>query len=320
MSFALEDNEEVSAGVMRIALEQIELAHDHIRTPSEDLNKSVHVVRQSLKRLRALVALAHDELGDKVFRHEWACYRDAGRLLAGARDAAVVAQTLDSMVSRFSSGLPHEPFASERRLLTDLRDARLKMMIEEEGALEQVSETLILAAERVAAWPVKRTGFTALRGGVKRSYRAGREGFRNVVRHPSPTHFHTWRRPVKLLLHQLQILTPIWPLVLHAHAEELHTLSDRLNENHDFDLLRQALESQIETQPRDRDSLAALIGLRCREFEAEALPLGERLFSERPREFTRRIGCYWRVWERSRRNSATVAHSSENIALATGAQ
>src|SRR6267142_4655446 len=130
---------------------------------------------------------------------------------------------------------------------------------------------------------------------LRQSYRTGRKGLRSVVRHPSPTNFHAWRRPVKLLWHQLQILTPIWPAILSAHAEELHALSDRLNENHDLDVFRNAaLWSQFEAQPLEQEALVSLVDRRSRELEAEALPLGERLYTERPTRFTGRLVSYWR--------------------------
>jgi len=319
MSFALEENEQLPGAVKRIAVEQIDLAINHLRDAGEDLNNSVHATRQSLKRLRALVALVRGELGEEVFKSEWDCYRGAGRLLSGARDAAVVVQTFDALISRFSSELTPEAFASERRFLTERRDARLKLM-EEEGAIEKASEMLASARERVAAWPVKRVGFKALRRGMRRSYRSGREGLLSVVRQRTATNFHQWRRPVKLLWHQLQILTPIWPAILNAHSAELHALSDRLNENHDLDVLRHAaLWSQFETQLHNREGLVSMVDRRCRELEAEALPLGERLYTERARRFIDRIERYWRAWERGNRDRGVVSDSRSDNVMSAGA-
>lgn len=316
MSFVLEENELLPGAVRRIAIEQLDSAFHHLHDGAEDLNDSVHAARQSLKRLRALVALVRGELGEEVFKREWCCYRGAGRLLAGGRDAAVVVQTFDALIASFSSELTPEAFASERHFLTERRDARLRLMVEEDGALEKASEMLATARARVATWPLKRASFKALRRGMRGSYRSGREGLRSVLRHRTATNFHEWRRPVKQLWHQLQILTPIWPAMLNVHSAELHALSDRLNENHDLDVLRHAaLWSQFKTQPHDRDVLVFLADRRCRQLEAEALPLGERLYSERPQRFTDRIERYWWAWEHGKRDRATVSGSNRNIAI-----
>lgn len=320
MSFILEDNEHFPGAVRRIAVEQIDLALHHLRDAGEDLNNSVHAARQSLKRLRSLVALFRYELGEEVFKREWVCYRSAGRLLASGRDAAVVVQTFDALITLFSSEVSPEAFASERDYLTSRRDARLKQMVEVEGALEKASEMLGSARERVATWPLKTVSFRAVRRGMRRSYRSGLEGLLTVVRHRSAMNFHAWRRPVKQLWHQLQILNPIWPATLNAHSAELHALSDRLNENHDLDVLRHAaLWSQFETPSHDRDALLSFIDRRCQQLEAEALPLGERLYAERPRRFTDRIERYWQAWEHGKRDRDIVWGTSRNVARSAGA-
>lgn len=310
MGYAIEENEPISIAVKRIAVEQIDLALAHLKAASTDLNGSVHGTRQCLKRLRALVALARSELGAAVFEREWTCYRSAGRLLAQARDAAVVVETFDSLLNRFSSELGADAFAAERLYLAERRNTQLKITTQKEEALQKAFEMLTSARERVATWDVKRRGFKALREGQTKSYRTGRKGLRSVITNPSPTNFHSWRRPVKLLWHQLQILTPIWPAVLNAHAEELHSLSDRLNENHDLDVFRQAaLWSQFEAHPHDQQALISLVERRSRELEVEALPMGERLYSERPARFTDRIESYWRAWKRGQRNNADSTRS-----------
>jgi len=269
MSFAFEENELIAAAVTRMAIEQIDLALHYLSTPSEDLGRSIHATRQSLKRVRALLALLRSELGDKVFEREWTCYRNAGRLMAEARDAAVAVETLDALVRYFPSELTLDAFASERRILADRRDTRLRM-IEQEGVLKKASEILASARERVATWPVRHEGFKMIRKGLRRSYRAGREGLRTIVRHPSPTNFHEWRKPVKLLWHHLQILTPIWPVILNAYAGEMRALSDRLNNCQDLDTLRRTiLQPQAEHQSRDDQALFTFIERRCRELEAE---------------------------------------------------
>jgi hypothetical protein len=302
MSFALQENEELPFTIKRIAVEQIDLALHHLRDAGEDLNNSVHATRQCLKRLRSLVAFVRGELGERAFKRERAGYKSAARLLASGRDAAVVVQTFDALIDRFSSELTPEAFASERRFLIERRDARLKLMLDE-GALEKTSELLVSARERVEKWRVKRPGFEPIRRGVIWQYRSGRRDLRSVVRHRTAANFHQWRHPVKLLLHQLQILTPIWPAMLNAHSDELRALSDRLNENHDLDMLRDAkLWLEFENHSHDREAFVSYIDRRCHELEAEALLLGERLYAERPRRFTDRIERYWRAWKHEIRN------------------
>src|SRR5215469_9244952 len=137
MGFALEENESFPVAIRRIAVEQIDLALHHLRHPSSDINESIHATRQSLKRIRSMLALAREELGNKAFKNEWACYRSVGRLLAVGRDAAVAVDTLEGVARHFSGELGANAFASERRFLVERRDALLNTMIGREGVLQE---------------------------------------------------------------------------------------------------------------------------------------------------------------------------------------
>ena len=66
----------------------------------------MHEARKDMKKLRALLRLARGELGEDTFRRENACFRDAGRELAGVRDADVMLDTLTSL--DLSAGLELE--------------------------------------------------------------------------------------------------------------------------------------------------------------------------------------------------------------------
>src|SRR5205085_6748166 len=94
MTFQLERDETISAGVKRLALEQIDAGLDALARPPEDVDEAIHAVRQALKRVRALLELARGELGEEAYERERACMRDVGRSLGAARDAAVLVETL----------------------------------------------------------------------------------------------------------------------------------------------------------------------------------------------------------------------------------
>jgi hypothetical protein len=109
--------------------------------------------------------------------------------------------------------------------------------------------------------------------------------------------------------------------MLNTHSAELHALSDRLNENHDLDVLRHAaLWSEFETPSHDSEVLVSLVDRRCRQLEAEALPLGERLYTERPQRFINRIERYWQAWEHGKRDRNIVWERGPSTAMSAGAQ
>ena len=65
MSFRFKLDEDVERGARRIALEQVERAETSLA--NDDVPpESIHAVRKSLKRVRALLRLVRSGLGDDV--------------------------------------------------------------------------------------------------------------------------------------------------------------------------------------------------------------------------------------------------------------
>src|SRR3954451_12630663 len=102
--FRLGDGERVPEGVRRIARGQLDMSIVRLEGHSdEDRGTAVHETRKSLKRVRATVRLARDELGDEAYRRENVAFRDAGRRLGGVRDSQVLLETLDALTTAISN-------------------------------------------------------------------------------------------------------------------------------------------------------------------------------------------------------------------------
>jgi CHAD domain len=82
--FRLHPDENAAEGLRRVARAQIDIASAQLED-GDDVAESVHEARKSFKRVRAVVRLARDPLGDDVYRRENAAFRDTGRELAAAR-------------------------------------------------------------------------------------------------------------------------------------------------------------------------------------------------------------------------------------------
>ena len=63
----------------------------------------MHETRKALKRLRTLVGLLEEELGDVESARVRSVLRDTSLHLAGTRDAEVLVSTLDALVGRHPS-------------------------------------------------------------------------------------------------------------------------------------------------------------------------------------------------------------------------
>ena len=299
MEYRLKQGESVPEGVRRMAAAQIDKALAHLGCQDGERDKHIHEARKATKRLRALVRLVRGELGDEVYALENQCYRDAGRRLSELRDATVLVETLDRLVESLGKDVPKSRFARVRMWLMERRDRAYGQAASSDRAVQEVIAEFAQARERLEHWDLQRRGWGGIRVGVQRIYARGRRNFAGAYALPSDEAFHDWRKQAKYLWYHTQILENIWPSVMQAQAEELDQLGELLGQDHDLAVLRTTVLVEF---PRAgaTATLRALErrinGVRAR-MQAEACPLAERIYLERPRDFTRRLRGYWRVWQ-----------------------
>ena len=303
MSYRFQEQETIADGVRRMAVEQIDTSLDLATVGSkagENLDVAIHDTRMCCKKLRGLLRLVRLELDEETFKRENVYYRDVSRRLSSVRDTAAVVETLDKLIERFAEQLAESAFQTARKSLT--RSGK-NAQVDKQKALAEVKETLTGARERVEKWPLQKNDFSALGAGLKRIYKQGCLGFTTALEQPSVEHFHEWRKQVKYLWYHVRLLEPTWPTLLKQFANELKTLSDYLNADHDLAMLR----ARVLEQPGNADdqteieALVALIDQRRKELQVQAQLLGKRVYAEKPEVFKNRFQGYWRAWHSEQR-------------------
>ena len=282
-----------------MAAEQLDKALEHLECQDGKRDEHIHEARKATKRLRALVRLVRRELGDEGYALENQYYRDAGQRLSGLRDAAVLVETLDRLVEYLGSDVPKSRFARVRGWLVERRDRAYSQAASSDRAIQEVIADLAPARERLEHWNLQCEGWKGLRAGLQRIYARGRRDFAAAYALPSDEAFHDWRKQVKYLWYHTQIVQNIWPSVMQALAEELDQLGELLGQDHDLAVLRTTVLAEF---PK-AGATATLLALERRidevrsRMQARARLLAERIYLERPREFSRRLRGYWRVWQ-----------------------
>ena len=284
----------VAAGRMDDAVEQLRERAD------DDLAAAVHEARKDLKKLRALVRLARPGLGDDRYRRENERARDAGRLLAGARDAQVKLDTLGAICERYSESEDVDrltPYA-------DRLEEKLEATTDDDegaGAAEAAACEIERARRELEDWSVAGDGWEPIEDGLARSYRRGRRRYRAAAKDPSGTNMHEWRKRVKDHWYHLRLLRNAWRPVLKPAADEAHELADLIGDDHDLVVLREDAMAEREAFDRTADLklLGTLVEQRRAELIDSSLKLGGRVYAESPKRFAKRVGTYWEVWQNS---------------------
>ena len=283
----LRRGEDAADGVRRVARGQLDLVTEQLDAgtgPRGDLDGAVHETRKAFKRLRALVRVSRDALGDEAYRRENTIFRDAGRRLSGARDAAVMVQTLDALTARYRDELGDDAFARLRAVLASEAAAASRELADDPATVDEVQGTLEAARRRIGGWPLPEDGGLAmLVPGFERIYRRGRRALKAARKDPDTENLHELRKRAKDLWHAAQVLRPAAPKPMKKLARGAHALSDLAGDDHDLAVLRAAArERHVALAPGELALLEALVARRRRRLQRKALARGKRLYARKP--------------------------------------
>lgn len=298
-AYTLLESEPVGDGIRRIVLARVDNALAELRGDTESTPaEAIHEARKDMKKIRSAIRLVRDALGDDLYRRENQHYRDIGRELSGLRDAEVLVETLDALAERFGPA-QDERYAGLRGRFQQELEAR-----REDGSQERemasAAAALVAGRGRVETWPLEGDGWELIAPGIHRSYRRGRKRLREVEQRASDETLHEWRKRAKDLWYQLRLIQEAEPELIGTLADQAHDLSDHLGDDHDLVLLREQAQRRSEDfgEAGDQRLLLELIDQRRGELQFAASSLGERIYSEKPKKFVKRLGTRWKLWRK----------------------
>ncbi|MBI2395177.1 MAG: CHAD domain-containing protein [Deltaproteobacteria bacterium] len=306
MAFAFAAGEHVDIGARRLAREgadRVLLAlegapdgangagasdGDAARDEEGGDERAVHDARRTLKRLRALVRLLRGAIGD-ARREANGLLGDAARGLSGARDAAVMLRTFDSLID----DRDHRDGDRDRdatKVRASLRRART---LASRRAADRGAVTAKVRAFRdsVEGWTFTDRGFDALEEGVRRTYGDGRKALVEAHAAGETEVLHALRKRTKDLQYQLALLREAWPAVIGGYHDALTELGELLGTDHDLALLAETLGRRGAIPRR----WSARIEERRLAIRTKVFPLAERVWVDSPSAWTRRLSAWWAV-------------------------
>ncbi len=295
-TFSLRAGHGILPEIKRILLEQVDYALFQLTTPGLDEDKAVHEARKSFKRIRAMLRLVREDIGEHAYRELNALFRDAGRRLSEIRTSAVLDETLERLHRRYPNQLSGHEVAELAAHLRAHHETMRREVIQGQGLFQQVAAELRRGRTQIEALSLSENRFPV--SGLCKVYARGRRGLKTCRRDPSVVHFHEWRKRVKYLRYQVRVLSPIWPEVLSCLTQELVTLSELLGVDHDLAELQRTLVERPELglTGRGQNKLLGLIEAYRAELEAHSFSKGARIYAEKPSVFAARMVTYWQIW------------------------
>lgn len=268
-----------------IARDQLDEALGELAAAAREGRSPVHEARRRCKKLRALLRLVRPAFDD--FGTEDVAVREAAQLLSHLRDAEVMRETIDGLAPRLSADLVAELLG---RLAAEAPPGNA------DERLAQFRERLIAIRGRTEEWSLCESGWGALKGGFRRTWRSARKRLCAARRSGDATALHEWRKALKHHGFQLDLLKRAAPETIGAESGIVDGLASLLGRHHDLTMLERATR---EHPGRFGDTstvtlLREAIDGAGREIAAEALETGRQVFAERSRARTRRFAKWWK--------------------------
>ncbi len=233
----------------------------------------VHAARKCIKRARASLRLLREVLGRAVYQRENKALRDAGRPLSPARDAKILLDVLQSLAEQ--RAIDADATQSLRRALSRHR-SELQRRALARHEIVAVRRILRATDRRVRDWPFTGADESLLIRALRRVYRRGRDAMTAARENPNAQALHEWRKQVKYLWHELQLL-PAKQANAALRSDTAHKLADHLGNDHDLSVLHDYVLARRKLMSRAAArTLTAEIEKRRLALEKKAFTLGRR--------------------------------------------
>jgi CHAD domain-containing protein len=292
MKFSFRPNCKISDNIRQIAAQQVLLARKHLTDPSGgDIHEGNHEARKCFKRLRGLLRMARPALGKAIYKRENICFRDASRLLSSARDAQALVETFDKLEKTYGLRVNFERMRALRIVLSERRERVLHGPADLNERIKKVINTLDESNSAIDNWPLRGVSIERLARGVQRVYSRAYKGWKRALKEQNPTELHDWRKRVKYLRYQFQLLKGVDKAWTRHRHKGFKKLSNLLGNYHDLVVLRERLDEMDSTglDPVAECEFRTLLRDRQDCLYGDALESGASLLKNRPKKIRKKI-------------------------------
>lgn len=261
-----------------------------------DRDEGVHQARKRFKKIRALLRLIREELGDN-YEVENNFYRDLGRDLSDVRDAQATVETFEKIREIYPNELDNNKYIKLHNRLLSRRENIAHNQIDLKCTISEVVDSLIDGRKRINEWKLSSDDFSNIKPGAARSYKRGRKQFKKSWEDRSEERFHEWRKRIKDLWYHSRLLHDAWPDLMNVYIENAKKTSDLLGDDHDLSVFRNLLENENDLLNNDSShQIIMMIEKEKLRLRYQATTLGHFIYVEKPKHYTRRLQKYWEIW------------------------
>lgn len=296
MPYRFTKNEQLSFGLKRIILEEIDGALNDLSEKSKNVDEEIHSARKHFKKIRAVLRLIRSPLGEVLYSNANIAIRDAARNLALARNTAVMLRTLEKI--HFNDENSKHALTIIREHLTSGYETAKITKGESNKIINRTKKLLIQLRSETHHFPINGDDFSLIKDGINEVFIKGRKYFVDSKSFPSDFILHEWRKYIKYLWYDFKLLTNLWPSYFNAIAYELEILAEKLGDINDLALFEKTVNELASVLPaHSPEILLNQLKLKKEKLAIKTLNTGERIFIEKPKAITTRLEDLFILWK-----------------------
>ncbi|MCT4588581.1 MAG: CHAD domain-containing protein [Carboxylicivirga sp.] len=293
--YAIDNQEELKEGVIRVLKEQFEYI-EHLSAIPNDIDTTVHEIRKAIKRIRAILRLVRWDIGEELYQQENVRFRDLARQLSLLRDYHVIISYLADNFQAEEIQIPEDQFIQLINYLNTRKEDELKL-VNDKQSLITIKEEMQSSLAELDKFPFDFLGPHTIRQGVSNAYSQCLKKIADVQQKLDSHELHLLRKKVKYLLNQMLLIQEVWPDFFKTYSTSLKRASDLLGDDHNISeaitLIDQLPESVI--SKADSKKLIDSFVQEQDHLHREMWPLLGKLFTEDTQAFAKRITSYWLI-------------------------
>lgn len=292
-NFYFDRNLSVNESIIGIAKNLLNEAILECNSTELTNQQKIHSLRKKCKRIRGLLRIVRPNIGE-LYKKENVYFRDLARTLSNSRDQFALIETLEKLQNICDDNSIKEVITNIiGDLKLNLNDRKFK------SQLKNFHKSISSKLRQVKSWHVNSSGFLAVSGGIKKTYRRGQNAMYAAFENQTMENYHEWRKRVKYHYYHLELITPIWETILIQHTNEVHSLSEKLGYDHDLCVLENHLiiNKKYSLNDISIQTLLNFINLEKNNTRKKIGSLGKRIYSEKPRDLIYKLDSWWNVWE-----------------------
>ena len=231
-------SERLSDELLTTARKQVlQICDGLAKSPDRDLLNATHDVRKRIKKLRALLRLTRDRIGEPFQKKQNRTLRTIAHSLAPMRDTSAQVATCEKLHQHFPDEVPKKVFSNVVKAITNGHS----FSESSPESRRELTHKLRTALKSVEHLPLKLLKKRDLRAGFKRAERRYRKEHQRALKSVTDEHLHTWRIRTKDLLNQLDIMGETVSKKEGKWANRLEKLARALGDDHDLGMLENRL-------------------------------------------------------------------------------